>query len=169
MKKPNRSSTKEGAGLSRREALRRAASVGALVFEGYPRYAPGSYEPPVIGKHTRELSEMPRILGPGRHLHNDYASAPCHSLEDPRQLLSGCVTDYAVEQLRLNGNNPASLDRYASSTFSRHGCSPGCGKKRVPFVAAQGNRKRLGASPQSIRPRSSQHGLDLRRMFEKPG
>ena len=39
-------------------------------------------------------------------------------LEDPRQLLSGCVTDYAVEQLRLNSNNPASvvvpgLDRYA--------------------------------------------------------
>ena len=34
----------------------------------------------------------------------------------------------------------------------RHGCSPGRGKKRVPFFAAQGNRKRLGASPQSIRP-----------------
>jgi len=30
-------------------------------------------------------------------------------IEDPRQLLSGCVTDYAVEQLRLNGNDPASV------------------------------------------------------------
>ncbi|MNL79722.1 hypothetical protein D3C87_2063870 [compost metagenome] len=28
-------------------------------------------------------------------------------LEDPRQLLSGCVTDYAVEQLQANGNDPA--------------------------------------------------------------
>jgi hypothetical protein len=42
-------------------------------------------------------------------------------IEDPRQLLSGCVTDYAVEQLRLNGNHPATvvvpgLDRYAYPT-----------------------------------------------------
>jgi hypothetical protein len=28
-------------------------------------------------------------------------------LEDPRQLLSGCVTDYAVEQLLARGNAPA--------------------------------------------------------------
>ena len=51
----------------------------------------------------------------------------------------------------------------------RHGCSPGRGKKRVPFFAAQGNRKRLDASPQSIRPCSSQDGLNLRRMLEQPG
>jgi hypothetical protein len=42
-------------------------------------------------------------------------------MEDPRQLLSGCVTDYAVEQLRLNGNDPAKvvvpgLDLYAYPT-----------------------------------------------------
>ena len=28
-------------------------------------------------------------------------------LEDPRQLLSGCVADYAVEQLVAGGNDPA--------------------------------------------------------------
>ena len=56
-----------------------------------------------------------------------------------------------------------------SSPFSRHGRSPGCGKERVPFLAAQGDRKRLGTGPQSIRAGSSQHGLDLRRVFEKPG
>ncbi len=28
-------------------------------------------------------------------------------LEHPRQLLSGCVTDYAVEQLQAHGNDPA--------------------------------------------------------------
>jgi hypothetical protein len=30
-------------------------------------------------------------------------------IENPRQLLSGCVTDYAVEQLRGTGNNPAAV------------------------------------------------------------
>ena len=29
--------------------------------------------------------------------------------EDPRQLLSGCVTDHATEQLRLNGNDPLAV------------------------------------------------------------
>jgi hypothetical protein len=28
-------------------------------------------------------------------------------LEDPRQLLSGCVADYAVEQLVANDNDPS--------------------------------------------------------------
>jgi hypothetical protein len=46
------------------------------LFEGYPRYAPGSYEPPVIGKDTRELSEMPRILSPDDVLTMTYAIAP---------------------------------------------------------------------------------------------
>jgi hypothetical protein len=46
------------------------------LFEGYPRYAPGSYEPPVIGKNTRELSEMPHILSPDDVLTMTYAIAP---------------------------------------------------------------------------------------------
>jgi hypothetical protein len=42
-------------------------------------------------------------------------------LEDPRQLLSGSVTDYAASQLRETGNNPAAvvvpgLDGYAYPT-----------------------------------------------------
>ena len=53
-------------------------------------------------------------------------------------------------------------------TFLWHGCSPGRGKKRIPFLAAQRNGKRLGTGPQSIRARRSQHGLDLRRVFEQP-
>src|SRR5258708_5155542 len=39
-------------------------NLAPTLFEGYPRYAPGSYEPPVIAKDTKELSEMLRILGP---------------------------------------------------------------------------------------------------------
>jgi hypothetical protein len=72
-----------------------------------------------IFKDTRELSEMPRILGPDDML--TMTTRLRLVVEDPRQLLSGCVTDYAVEQLRLNGNNPATvvvpgLDRYAHPT-----------------------------------------------------
>lgn len=98
---------------------RAISNLAPTMFEGYPRYAPGSYEPPVIGKDTRELSEMPRILGPDDML--TMTTRLRLVVEDPRQLLSGCVTDYAVEQLRLNGNNPATvvvpgLDRYAYPT-----------------------------------------------------
>jgi hypothetical protein len=98
---------------------RAISNLAPTMFEGYPRYAPGSYEPPVIGKETRELSEMPRILGPDDML--TMTTRLRLVIEDPRQLLSGCVTDYAVEQLRLNGNNPATvvvpgLDRYVYPT-----------------------------------------------------
>jgi hypothetical protein len=94
---------------------RAISNLAPTMFEGYARYAPGSYEPPVIGKDTRELSEMPRILGPDDML--TMTTRLRLVIEDPRQLLSGCVTDYAVEQLRQNGNNPAAvvvpgLDRY---------------------------------------------------------
>jgi hypothetical protein len=98
---------------------RAISDLAPTMFEGYPHYAPGSYEPPVIGKDTRELSEMPRILGPDDML--TMTTRLRLVIEDPRQLLSGCVTDYAVEQLRLNGNNPFAvvvpgLDRYAYPT-----------------------------------------------------
>ena len=55
-----------------------------------------------------------------------------------------------------------------SSSISRHGCSPGRGKKRVPFLSAQRNGKRLGTGPQSIGARGSQHGLNPRGVFEQP-
>jgi hypothetical protein len=61
----------------------------------------------VIGENTRELSEMPRIRSP-----DDMVTLTPRLrlvIEDPRQLLSGCVTDYAVEQLRANGNDPSTV------------------------------------------------------------
>jgi hypothetical protein len=98
---------------------RAISNLAPTMFEGYPRYAPGSYEPPVVGKDTRELSEMPLIRG-----FDDMLTMTTRLrlvIEDPRQLLSGCVTDYAVEQLRQNGNNPATvvvpgLDHYTYPT-----------------------------------------------------
>jgi hypothetical protein len=86
---------------------RAISDLGPTMFAGYPRYAPGSYAMPVIDATTTELAEMPRILGP-----DDMRTMTTRLrlvMEDPRQLLSGCVTDYAVEQLRLNGNDPAKV------------------------------------------------------------
>lgn len=83
---------------------RAIAELGPAMFADCPRYAPESFRPPLIGDDTTRLSEMPRITGP-----DDFRSMTARLrlvMEDPRQLLSGCVTDYAAEQLRLNGNDP---------------------------------------------------------------
>lgn len=95
------------------------SQLGSTMFDGYPRYAPGSSVEPVIDDATSELSELPRILGP-----DDMRTMITRLrlvLEDPRQLLSGSVTDYAAAQLRETGNNPAAvvvpgLDGYAYPT-----------------------------------------------------
>jgi hypothetical protein len=61
---------------------RAISNLAPTMFEGYPRYAPGSYKPPVIGRDTRELSEMPRILGPDDML-TMTTPAPCHRGSGP--------------------------------------------------------------------------------------
>jgi Domain of unknown function (DUF5624) len=83
------------------------SQLGSTMFFGYPRYSPGSTKQPVIDDTTSELSEMPRILGP-----DDLRTMTTRLrlvMEDPRQLLSGSVTDYAAAQLRETGNNPAAV------------------------------------------------------------
>ena len=50
---------------------------------------------------------MPRILGP-----DDMRTMTTRLrlvMEDPRQLLSGSVTDYAASQLRETDNNPVAV------------------------------------------------------------
>ncbi len=86
---------------------RAISELAPLMFDGYPGYAPGQYEAPVIGPGTTGLAEMPRIMGPDDML--TMTARLRMVIEDPRQLLSGCVTDYAAEQLRLNGNDYASV------------------------------------------------------------
>ena len=91
------------------------AQLGPTMFEGYPRYTPQLGSRPIVTKTTTELSDMPAIHGP-----DDWMAMTTRMrivLEDVRQLLSGCVTDYAAEQLRLHGNNPYAviipgLDRF---------------------------------------------------------
>lgn len=76
---------------------RATVELGALMFPDRPRYAPGRVDAP----------EMPAIHGP-----EDWPAMVTRLrmvLEDPRQLLSGCVTDYAVGQLVAASNDPAKV------------------------------------------------------------
>ena len=68
--------------------------LGADMFADLPRF-----------ESDRELTEMPAVSGP-----DDWFSLVARLrlvLEDPRQLLSGAVTDYASQQLVENDNDPA--------------------------------------------------------------
>ncbi|RFU24149.1 hypothetical protein B7463_g12191, partial [Scytalidium lignicola] len=80
--------------------------LGSTMFSGYPAYKPLSGRPEITSL-VAEVSELPVIHGP-----QDWLSMTTRMrivLEDVRQLLSGCVTDYAAEQLRLRNNNPAAV------------------------------------------------------------
>lgn len=80
-----------------------AVELGETMFAGYPGFTPQLSNRPVVTPSTVEVSEMPRIRDP-----NDWLTLTTRMrvvLEDARQLLSGCVTDYAAEQLREHSND----------------------------------------------------------------
>lgn len=86
---------------------RAVSELGALMYDGYPRYEPSSTVRPVLRADTHTVAEMPAIAGP-----DDWRALNTRLrvvLEDPRQLLSGCVTDYAVERLQAHGNDPTQV------------------------------------------------------------
>lgn len=83
---------------------RTVSELGPLMYEGYPRFEAGSVTRPVIDAGTESVGEMPAISGP-----DDWLALNTRLrvvLEDPRQLLSGCVTDYAADQLQALDNDP---------------------------------------------------------------
>jgi hypothetical protein len=85
--------------------VRATMELGPLMFDGYPRFTPTGHRAPDLDDGLTELSDMPTIHHPG-----DMRAMVTRLrvvLEDPRQLLSGCVADYAVEQLVAGGNDPA--------------------------------------------------------------
>ena len=85
-------------------AFTRAISeLAPSMYAGYPSYAARDSRGPPITEDTLHLGEMPVISGPDDML--AMTTRLRMVLEDPRQLLSGAVTDYAAEQLRSNGND----------------------------------------------------------------
>ena len=74
---------------------------------GYPRFAARSAEPPTIGPGTASVTAKPALKSPG-----DWFALVTRLrvvMEDPAQLLSGAVTDYASSELVAHGNDPSAV------------------------------------------------------------
>ena len=86
---------------------RAMSDLGPMMYEGYPKFVPSANSRPRLTPDTVEVGEMPRIDGP-----DDWRAFNTRMrviMEDPRQLLAGCVVDYAVDQLQAHGNRPADV------------------------------------------------------------
>jgi hypothetical protein len=87
--------------------VRATCELGEQMFTGYPRFEPARIGGRQVRPGTETISELPAIAGP-----TDWFALTARLrlvLEDPRQLLSGAITDFAARQLVDNGNNPAQL------------------------------------------------------------
>ena len=83
------------------------SELGAQMFEGHPRFEPEPVARIAIGADTRVVHEKPPVQGP-----RDWLAMTTRLrvvMEDPRQLLSGAVTDYASRQLIEHLNDPGAV------------------------------------------------------------
>jgi hypothetical protein len=87
--------------------LRATSDLAGGMFEGYPRFAALSAERFTIGPGTASVHAKPAIKGP-----DDWLALVTRLrvvMEDPTQLLSGAVTDYASSELVAHGNDPSAV------------------------------------------------------------
>jgi hypothetical protein len=87
--------------------LRATSDLAGGMFAGYPRFAAPSARPAAIGPGTATVSAKPAIQGPGDWL--ALVTRLRVVMEDPTQLLSGAVTDYASSELVAHGNDPSAV------------------------------------------------------------
>jgi hypothetical protein len=88
-------------------SLRAMSELGARMFDAYPRFRPRPSLNGGIRPGTAWVHEKPAVHGP-----DDWLALTTRLrvvLEDPRQLLSGAVTDYASRQLVDNANEPLAI------------------------------------------------------------
>jgi hypothetical protein len=89
-------------------STRVTVELGRTMFPGYPRFQPNSFGGPDLDLEPLSvISEMPVIHSP-----NDFTALVSRMrmvLEDPRQLLSGSVADFVIEQLVANDNDPSKV------------------------------------------------------------
>ncbi|MEV8403408.1 DUF5624 domain-containing protein [Streptomyces niveus] len=90
---------------------RATVELGASMFDGYPAFSPGDRDAPgdTLVRHGAgaTLIEMPAIRSP-----DDWFTLVSRLrlvMEDPRQLLSGAVSDYAAQQLVAHANDPLAI------------------------------------------------------------
>lgn len=85
-------------------SLRATSELGPHMFDGHPRYVPAARGTTRASAATSSVSELPVVAAP-----DDWFALTTRLrvvLEDPRQLLSGAVTDYACAQLVEHANKP---------------------------------------------------------------
>jgi hypothetical protein len=87
--------------------LRATSELAGGMFDGYPRFAVPATGQPVIGPGTTSVAGKPAVQGP----HDWFALVTRLRvvMEDPTQLLSGAVTDYAGAELVAHGNDPSAV------------------------------------------------------------
>ena len=88
-------------------SLRATSDLGGQMFEGYPRFEARPAERARAGAGTVSVPEKPAVAGP-----DDWFALTTRLrvvMEDPRQLLSGAVTDYASSQLIAHANDPSAV------------------------------------------------------------
>ncbi|HEX4443733.1 MAG TPA: DUF5624 domain-containing protein [Galbitalea sp.] len=81
--------------------------IGAQMFEGYPAFSPDEGGAVELDDQTITVGDMPAIRSP-----EDWFSMVTRLrlvMEDPRQLLSGAVSDFAAAQLVAGDNDPRSV------------------------------------------------------------
>jgi hypothetical protein len=87
--------------------LRATSELGAQMFERYPRFESLPLADLSITEGVVSVHEKPAVRDP-----NDWFALTTRLrvvMEDPRQLLSGAVTDYACRQLVEHGNEPSAV------------------------------------------------------------
>ena len=87
--------------------LRATSGLAAGMFEGYPRFAARAAQQPAIGPDTASVHAKPALKGP-----DDWFALVTRLrvvMEDPTQLLSGAVTDYASSELVAHANDPSAV------------------------------------------------------------
>ena len=87
--------------------LRATSDLAGGMFAGYPRFAAPSARQAAIGPGTATVNAKPAIQGP-----DDWLALVTRLrvvMEDPTQLLSGAVTDYASSELVAHGNDPSAV------------------------------------------------------------
>jgi hypothetical protein len=87
--------------------LRATSELAVGMFDGYPGFAVPVVEQAVIGPGTATVGGKPAVRGP-----DDWLALVTRLrvvMEDPAQLLSGAVTDYASAELVAHGNDPSAV------------------------------------------------------------
>jgi hypothetical protein len=87
--------------------LAAVSRLGARMFEAYPAFRPEPASDRYVDPDSAWVHEKPAIRGPEDWL--GLVTRLRVVMEDPRQLLSGAVTDYASRQLVENANDPLAV------------------------------------------------------------